>query len=94
MNRSTNAYDFDRNGNLVHFNPFQKVAPFPQTQEQKKLYQKAAVKPTAYKIDPSSIKLDYSRDALLTNFGKATLDDRYVLENENYQQMFARVACA
>ena len=24
----------------------------------------------------------------------ATLDDRYVLENENYQQMFARVACA
>ncbi len=92
--KTNNAYDFDQYGHLIDFNPFQRVVPFPQTQEQKQLYQKAAVRPKTYKIDPSSITLDYSRDALLTNFGKATLDDRYVLENENYQQMFARVACA
>ncbi len=91
---ATNAYDFDQNGYLVSFNPFQRVAPFPQTQEQKQLYQKAAVKPTQPKIDPSFIHLQYSRDALLTNFGKATLDDRYLLAGEDYQQMFARVACA
>lgn len=94
MNRSTNAYDFDQYGHLVSFNPFQRVVPFPQTQEQKQLYQKAAVKPIRPRIDPLSIKLEYSRDSLLTDFGKATLDDRYVLVGENYQQMFARVACA
>ncbi|MBI1365042.1 MAG: ribonucleoside-diphosphate reductase subunit alpha [Alphaproteobacteria bacterium] len=38
------------------------------------------------------IKLDPSRDALLTDFGKKTLDDRYVLPGESYQEMFARVA--
>jgi ribonucleoside-diphosphate reductase alpha chain len=36
--------------------------------------------------------LDHSRDALLTDFGKKTLDDRYLLEGESYQDMFARVA--
>ena len=92
--KTNNAYDFDQYGHLIDFNPFQRVVPFPQTQEQKQLYQKAAVRPKTHKVDPSSIALDYSRDSLLTNFGKATLDDRYVLENENYQQMFARVACA
>jgi ribonucleoside-diphosphate reductase alpha chain len=35
---------------------------------------------------------DHSRDALLTEFGKKTLDDRYLLEGETYQDMFARVA--
>lgn len=38
------------------------------------------------------IVLDPSRDALLTEFGKKTLDDRYLLEGETYQDMFARVA--
>jgi len=41
-----------------------------------------------------SIRIDRSRDALLTDFGKATLDDRYVLPGESYQDMFARVAKA
>src|SRR4051812_37861484 len=41
-----------------------------------------------------SIRIDRSRDALLTDFGKATLDDRYVLPGESYQDMFARVARA
>ena len=38
------------------------------------------------------IAVDRSRDALLTEFGKKTLDDRYLLEGESYQDMFARVA--
>ncbi|AEI37146.1 ribonucleoside-diphosphate reductase subunit alpha [Zymomonas mobilis] len=40
------------------------------------------------------IKIDSSRDALLTEFGKATLDDRYLLPGESYQDLFARVADA
>jgi ribonucleoside-diphosphate reductase alpha chain len=37
---------------------------------------------------------DPSRDALLTEFGKTTLSDRYLLPGESYQDMFARVATA
>ena len=37
---------------------------------------------------------DDSRDALLTEFGKDTLRDRYLLPGENYQDLFARVAAA
>jgi ribonucleoside-diphosphate reductase alpha chain len=37
---------------------------------------------------------DPSRDALLTEFGKTTLNDRYLLQGETYQDMFARVATA
>ncbi|MFN3814577.1 ribonucleoside-diphosphate reductase subunit alpha [Brevundimonas sp.] len=40
------------------------------------------------------IQLDRSRDALLTDFGKKTLEDRYLLPGESYQDMFARVATA
>ena len=32
------------------------------------------------------------RDALLTDFGRATLKDRYVSQGESYQDLFARVA--
>ena len=42
----------------------------------------------------SKIKLDRSRDALLTDFGKVTLEDRYLLPGESYQDMFARVSTA
>ena len=90
----TNAYDFDQDGNLIHFDPTRTVVPFPETQEQKQLYRKAAEPPLKQKINSHDLKLDYTRDALLTDFGKETLDDRYLLEGENYQQMFARVACA
>ena len=41
-----------------------------------------------------TIVTDTSRDALLTLFGKDTLDDRYLLPGENYQDLFARVADA
>ena len=37
---------------------------------------------------------DSSRDALLTEFGKDTLRDRYLLPGESYQDLFARVASA
>src|SRR4051812_20071455 len=43
---------------------------------------------------PSDLILDRSRDDLLTNFGKATLSDRYLLDGESFQDMFARVSCA
>ena len=38
------------------------------------------------------IKIDRSRDHKLTDFGKATLKDRYLGHNESYQDLFARVA--
>jgi ribonucleoside-diphosphate reductase alpha chain len=40
------------------------------------------------------VEVDRSRDALLTEFGKTTLQDRYLLAGESYQDMFARVATA
>jgi len=39
-----------------------------------------------------TIKIDRSKDSKLTNFGKATLSDRYLNEGESYQDLFARVA--
>jgi ribonucleoside-diphosphate reductase alpha chain len=41
-----------------------------------------------------AVKTDPSRDALLTDFGKETLKDRYLLPGEGYQDLFARVASA
>ena len=40
------------------------------------------------------VQVDRARDALLTDFGRATLDDRYLLPGESYQDLFARVASA
>ena len=39
-----------------------------------------------------TIKIDRSKDEKLTNFGKATLSDRYLGQNESHQDLFARVA--
>lgn len=39
-----------------------------------------------------NIETDESRDALLTAFGKAVLNDRYLIPGEKYQDLFARVA--
>jgi ribonucleoside-diphosphate reductase alpha chain len=39
-----------------------------------------------------TIKIDRSKDANLTDFGKATLTDRYLGQNESFQDLFARVA--
>jgi ribonucleoside-diphosphate reductase alpha chain len=40
------------------------------------------------------VEVDRTRDALLTDFGKTTLEDRYLLPGESYQDMFARVSTA
>ncbi len=41
-----------------------------------------------------NVVTDSSRDELLTEFGKETLKDRYLLPGESYQDLFARVADA
>ena len=50
-------------------------------------------KPQAVKaVEFSPVVQDRSRDALLTDFGKKTLVDRYLLPEESYQDMFSRVS--
>ena len=51
---------------------------------------------TSKTVNPRRFQIvtDDSRDALLTDFGKDTLDDRYLLPGEKYQDLFARVADA
>jgi len=39
-----------------------------------------------------TIKIDRKKDEKLTDFGKATLSDRYLGESESYQDLFARVS--
>ena len=39
-----------------------------------------------------TIKINRSKDSNLTEFGKATLSDRYLGANETFQDLFARVA--
>ena len=39
-----------------------------------------------------TIKIDRSKDSKLTDFGKATLSDRYLGQDESFQDLFARVA--
>ena len=43
---------------------------------------------------PYALEVDHGRDALLTDFGKETLKDRYLLPGESYQDLFVRVASA
>jgi len=45
-------------------------------------------------VDGYKVETDPARDANLTEFGKVTLTDRYLLPGESYQDMFARVASA
>ncbi|MBM3617763.1 MAG: ribonucleoside-diphosphate reductase subunit alpha [Alphaproteobacteria bacterium] len=97
------AYDFDKDGNLVNFDFSRTIAKIPLRAPSEPEPQQALPlfrdEPNAAPIPPvrprvEDLKLDHSRDALLTDFGKATLDDRYLLEGETYQSMFGRVACA
>jgi len=41
-----------------------------------------------------AVEIDHGRDALLTDFGRETLEDRYLLPGEKPQDLFARVAAA
>ncbi|HEY8579470.1 MAG TPA: ribonucleotide reductase N-terminal alpha domain-containing protein, partial [Beijerinckiaceae bacterium] len=77
------AFDFDRHG---HLQPLQPAADV--------LAWRAPAPRRARRPSPADIRLDPARDALLTPFGKATLQDRYLLAGETCQGMFARVACA
>ncbi len=50
-------------------------------------------KPQAVRaVEFSPVVQDRSRDELLTDFGKKTLVDRYLLTDESYQDMFSRVS--
>lgn len=51
-------------------------------------------RPAPFLTTPYDINIDESRNSLLTDFGLATLEDRYLLPGETPQTMFARVACA
>ena len=87
------AFDFDKDGQLVAaftlpVTPRSENPPLPEEKRSPLPY------PLAPKPTPEDLTLDRSRDALLTSFGKATLNDRYLLEGESYQDMFARVSCA
>ncbi|MEE9347167.1 MAG: ribonucleoside-diphosphate reductase subunit alpha [Robiginitomaculum sp.] len=62
----------------------------PQSKPQNKPGQKKA--PTHLREAGERIVIDRSRDDYLTDFGKTTLVDRYLLPEESYQDMFARVA--
>ncbi|OYX50400.1 MAG: ribonucleotide-diphosphate reductase subunit alpha [Sphingomonas sp. 32-66-10] len=74
------------------------VAPKAAAPEKAAAEKKAGAKK---KIDTKSVapriypvEVDHSRDALLTEFGKDTLRDRYLLPGENFQDLFVRVASA
>ncbi|MEN5053348.1 ribonucleoside-diphosphate reductase subunit alpha [Brevundimonas naejangsanensis] len=68
-------------GEALQTTEFSKVSPAP-----------IELKPELKVV--GGLKLDRTRDALLTEFGKKTLEDRYLLAGESYQDMFARVATA
>jgi ribonucleoside-diphosphate reductase alpha chain len=46
------------------------------------------------RLETYDLVIDRTRDALLTEFGKETLRDRYLLPGESYQDLFVRVASA
>jgi ribonucleoside-diphosphate reductase alpha chain len=48
----------------------------------------------ALKIQNQPLVLDYKKNENLTDFGKTTLSNQYLLPEENYQDLFARVALA
>ena len=56
----------------------------------------AAAQRSSTHVDPRPypVEVDHGRDALLTDFGKETLKDRYLLPGESYQDLFVRVASA
>src|ERR1043165_4386846 len=92
------VFDSDQTGHLVPAPDLGPGRPMPGGPRlvQKKRPQVGApmVGPLSRPPVPGDLKLDRSRDALLTAFGKATLEDRYLLEGESYQDMVPGGACA
>ncbi|RDV04191.1 ribonucleoside-diphosphate reductase subunit alpha [Undibacter mobilis] len=95
------AFDFDQNGQLVPPTinaprpvPVRSAERAPELALVQKPHPAPLPQPLAPAPKPSDLELDRSRDDLLTTFGKLTLNDRYLLAGESYQDMFARVSCA
>jgi ribonucleoside-diphosphate reductase alpha chain len=89
------AFDFNERGDLAPLTPtasrmrrvVEAVPPAPHHHHPAPL-----PAPLAQPPRPADLKLDRTRDDLLTVFGKATLSDRYLLPGESFQDMFARVS--
>ena len=89
------AFDFNERGDLAPLVPMVSRAPrWIATATSAPHHPAPLPAPLAQPPRPSDLKLDRTRDYLLTGFGKATLSDRYLLSGESFQDMFARVACA
>lgn len=81
------AYDLDRDGRIIAF-------PSPPAAAKPKPHAPLPAPLARPPPRPADLRLDHSRDALLTPFGKVTLEDRYLIPGESFQDLFARVACA
>lgn len=90
------AFDFDRNGHLVPIDYTPKSKQVKTKSTYSVANKQARLIPFPSQARPSTDKIikDSTRDALLNDFSKATLDDRYLLPGESYQDLFARVSCA
>lgn len=76
---------------------FETIAPASATKsaaEASPAEARASDQPSAPARKLYSVEVDHSRDALLTDFGKETLKDRYLLPGESFQDLFVRVASA
>jgi ribonucleoside-diphosphate reductase alpha chain len=71
--------------------PPKKAKPVPSKVEGAKAreHDSRSVKPMIF-----DVVIDHGRDSLLTDFGKDTLQDRYLLPGESFQDLFVRVASA
>ncbi|RED16911.1 ribonucleoside-diphosphate reductase alpha chain [Parasphingopyxis lamellibrachiae] len=87
--RGIEAMDLANNGEVT-------VEDVMDAMDTPKTDEKAEEELTSKSIRPQlhPIEKDDSRDALLTEFGKETLKDRYLLPDESYQDLFVRVASA
>jgi ribonucleoside-diphosphate reductase alpha chain len=64
-------------------------APAKPKSAKARMSESKEAKPKLYPVE-----IDHGRDSLLTDFGKDTLQDRYLLPGESYQDLFVRVASA
>ena len=67
------------------------AAPTPAPAPQSPDHKNPGLKKPELKV-VRDIEIDRTRDSLFTEFGKKTMEDRYLLPGEGFQDMFARVA--